>query len=459
MVFICKICHQRVLRHSPHLNCFACKQYLHFRCLLNVCISDSIYADRDTNNWLCTLCAQNELPFNHYDENNDFLRAVLEMQSPSASISSLYSNLMLSDANNIEFNPFDLNDDVMNTESYDIDPDLQYFNDSTYLHNVNNCNYFLEETFNKKSQDLSIDENCFSFMQINIRSIPKNLNKLVNLLQMINIHFSVIGISETWLKDHNATCYTVPGYKHYYNHRRHKTGGGVSTFVLENIPVIERKELALMENFIECLFIEIPREVIRFKKNLIIGMIYRPPNQDISNFTDKLEFIISKIGKENKLLYLMGDFNINLLNCDNHVASAEFIECLYSHSLFPLITKPSRITRDTTTLIDNIFFNDISRDHLFNGLLMTGISDHLPIFTVVTNTKVVYNFNSRISRMISPKNVGRIKNVLVTVDWSDITCNRNGREAFTQFIDIFNRIYNSCFPIVVKKNNYCNRKL
>ena len=46
---------------------------------------------------------------------------------------------------------------------------------------------------------------------------------------------------------------------------------------------------------------------------------------------------------------------------------------------FPLITRPTRITSNTATLIDNIFTNHLN-NYSFSGLLFTDISDHLPIF-------------------------------------------------------------------------------
>ena len=41
--------------------------------------------------------------------------------------------------------------------------------------------------------------------------------------------------------------------------------------------------------------------------------------------------------------YLLGDYNINLLNVDKHNDTDEFLYMLYSHSLFPDITKLNRI--------------------------------------------------------------------------------------------------------------------
>ena len=84
---------------------------------------------------------------------------------------------------------------------------------------------------------------------------------------------------------------------------------------------------------------------------------------------------------ENKSCYLMGDFNLNLLNYQSHNPTIEFLDVMYSNMFFPLITHPARITYRTAMLINNIFTNHIDH-HLFAGLLFTDISDHLPVFCI-----------------------------------------------------------------------------
>ncbi len=69
--------------------------------------------------------------------------------------------------------------------------------------------------------------------------------------------------------------------------------------------------------------------------------------------------ILEKIDKENKICYLMGDFNIDLFKSESCDYANQFIEQLFTSSFFPLITKATRITYHTATLIDNIFSNNI----------------------------------------------------------------------------------------------------
>ena len=77
----------------------------------------------------------------------------------------------------------------------------------------------------------------------------------------------------------------------------------------------------------------------------------------------------------------MGDFNLNLLNYDNDDKVKVFVDLMNSCGLFSLITKPTRISQTTTTLIDNIFTNCIHNE-FDAGILCLDISDHMPVFCV-----------------------------------------------------------------------------
>ena len=69
------------------------------------------------------------------------------------------------------FTPFDLNE-YHNTPLYDIDPDIQYYSNQVNA-SLHNCDYFLEEGFNKAVSSLNIKSKCLSLMHINIRSAVK----------------------------------------------------------------------------------------------------------------------------------------------------------------------------------------------------------------------------------------------------------------------------------------------
>lgn len=67
---------------------------------------------------------------------------------------------------------------------------------------------------------------------------------------------------------------------------------------------------------------------------------------------------------------------------------------MFSSSFYPLISKPTRITKTSATLIDNIFVNDITQNFKC-GLLFTDISDHLPEFQITNCTNKVNTDNKK----------------------------------------------------------------
>ena len=70
----------------------------------------------------------------------------------------------------------------------------------------------------------------------------------------------------------------------------------------------------------------------------------------------------------------MGDFNINLFNCNIDKNTSDYVDTLYSHAFFPRINSPTWITAHSKTLIDNIFYNDVTTN-IISGNITTSISD------------------------------------------------------------------------------------
>ena len=82
-----------------------------------------------------------------------------------------------------------------------------------------------------------------------------------------------------------------------------------------------------------------------------------------------------------KTKFVCGDFIADLLKLETHTGTKRFLECMHGQGLYPLIVRPNRITINSCTLIDNTFTSQINYS-ADSGLLITDISDHLPIFVL-----------------------------------------------------------------------------
>ena len=116
-----------------------------------------------------------------------------------------------------------------------------------------------------------------------------------------------------------------------------------------------------------------------------MGVVYRHPSMDLTDFNcNYLNKVLENISKEQKSIFLLGDFNVNLLNYNEHNQTNEFLDSHASNSFIPLILQLTRTTSHSNTLIDNVFSNVIDPD-IISGNLTATISDHLSQFALIPN--------------------------------------------------------------------------
>ena len=365
--------------------------------------------------------------------------------------------IMVLDLNNIQYSTFDFHDTNFQ-QLGDIDPDINFFCDTLLSQAACNSKYYNENSFNENCKELDVKCNAFSLMHINVRSFHCNSNSLEMYLNMLNHNFKILGISETWFNEYNVNTAKIDGYNTEHAFRSQKSGGGVSLFIDKSIKYQRRNDLCIFNDNIESIFIEIDKSQINTSRNVIVCELYRPPNTDLPSFTDYVNQILDVIKNENKIVYLMGDFNINLLNTDKHMLSSEFMEMMYSYACIPLINKPTRVTDNASaTLIDNIYCNDIDQN-IFQGICFTDVSDHFPVFCINLSKCNLQEPLYMSKRQITKENSDHFIKKLESIDWEKIKENDNCQEAYTMFHDQVVECYNECFPYKRYKVNYYNKK-
>ena len=116
------------------------------------------------------------------------------------------------------------------------------------------------------------------------------------------------------------------------------------------------------EKEIESAFLEIIEP--NNKKDKITGCIYKHPIVPVTEFTNNsMGPLLKKLFRDKKEIILMGDFNINILKCDSEKDTGDFVDTIYASLLYPTINTPTRIATTSKTLIDNIFYNDFTKNN------------------------------------------------------------------------------------------------
>ena len=131
---------------------------------------------------------------------------------------------------------------------------------------------------------------------------------------------------------------------------------------------------------------------------------------------------------------------------------------MHSFSYISLINRPTRITSNSATLIDNIFVNKPNLSS-FVGILVTDISDHLPIIYIDCKGPSLNNDDFIYRRNLSPRNKQAFRNALATLNWDEIYHETDMQMAFSRFHSVFLNLYNTHIPKRKIKLKYNTRKL
>lgn len=324
--------------------------------------------------------------------------------------------------NELKFNRFNFNDgDTLNDHVLH-EPVCDYYF----------CDTILPYTFPSHSLKL---------LSYNISSIPLHFDTFIDqCLEQTNINFDVIGFCETRLNDAVCSLYNLSNFNaHFKNKNTH--GGGVAIFLHKCFSSVLLHNISLQLPHVESLFIKVTQPF-----SFITGMIYRPPNANYAEFLSSIESIAEYLVNQNLPCYMMGDFNVNLLKNDNK--AYDLINLLFSHYFFPTITKPTRVTATSASLIDHIWTSNL-QNHQVSGIYYTSISDHFPVFSVFS-VDDNHRQSSKITvskRLYNCLSTEAFKSDLSNYNWMSDMVADDVNASFDNYMKKFLNLYNHHYPL------------
>ena len=148
------------------------------------------------------------------------------------------------------------------------------------------------------------------FFHLNINSILTKLDELKMIAG--NTKAAIIGITESKVDNSIPDSETeIPGYC-ILRCDRNRNGGGVACYVRKDLCFNLR---STDMGDIEGIFLDI---LLPETKPIFVGIIYRPPNN--INFLECFDKHLDDSNLDNKI-FLLGDFNINLLHNGKYIYS------------------------------------------------------------------------------------------------------------------------------------------
>ena len=80
--------------------------------------------------------------------------------------------------------------------------------------------------------------------------------------------------------------------------------------------------------------------------------------------------------------------NLDLLKYESHPPTSDYLDLITGHKILPRIVRPTRIKKQSATLIDHILTRD-NDNTIVSGIIDTeiagncGYTNHFPIFTIL----------------------------------------------------------------------------
>jgi hypothetical protein len=187
------------------------------------------------------------------------------------------------------------------------------------------------------------------------------------------------------------------------------------------------------------LWVDIDKDSTRIQTNILLGIVYRRPGANPAEFNAKLQDTLTLAQSERKEVIHLGDYNLNLLNSNTHPPTSEFIDINFTQSLFPSISKPTRITNRSATLIDSIFTTLPFMTNSKSGILMWDISDHFPVFFIkyINSSPNIEPY--RLSRSHCASNKLVFSRLMTNTNWDPVTSENDTQAAYSNFHQIITR--------------------
>jgi hypothetical protein len=287
------------------------------------------------------------------------------------------------------------------------------------------------------------------FLHININSLLSKIDEVREIAKKSRA--VVIGISESKLdKSVLDGEVFIDGYE-VIRSDRNRNGGGVACYVRSDMAFNVRKDFSAD---IENIFFDI---LLPNSKPILIGIVYRPPTQ--IDFLDKLSTaIINATSFDANEAYILGDLNINLIKKGQNLTdtTGKYKEFCSLHGLKQLITSPTRVTENTSTILDHVLTN--SQDRVSqSGVIDIGLSDHQLIFCTrkIVRPKV-YEHNYITIRSLKNYSQDAFLNALREVNFPDYSQFNDINDAYEDFINKTKQVIDQIAPmkqIRVKGNN------
>ena len=515
---VCDKCSKRIPKNYPRLKCSLCDEIKHLKCHM-LTKSEAVNMINTHYDWICTDCISDILPINlcvkpatprnltnnyktrcnsckgwSYSPNNvrlctwcgsnvhakcfkGTLGCISCCESMIPGYHSTYYDIYndYNRLNNITYNPYVRNQrcnligDAMTNEEHH---NSMWSEISTFL---TRCQYKQQ-----KHVQMSTSSQLKTF-SMNIRSLFNNIYQLREDIETYN-KYDVLCFNETNCAlnklPNGLNDITLDGFHEPILQdpiRSSGRGGGLVIYVHKRVVDSDKIERFNpnpdpLNTCGEFQFIKL-HQCKGFNRTKIIGNIYRSPSRKPETFLDTLKKILQNLGRHSrKHMTLHGDFNMDLIKHDSNLACQNLIDDMSNYGFVQIVSRPTRITDHSATLIDHIYTNNLE-DTVSCNVLTTDISDHLAIVTTINldntssspyRTAVLNNHDHTQleTRQFNEANNQKFRELICYENWESVfESTTDANSQFENFSTVYNTHYNTAYPMRNQRQRRPNERV
>ena len=244
---------------------------------------------------------------------------------------------------------------------------------SSLLQSENGCEY-TDLSDDPHFDPIVTAKGSINVLHLNIRSLQKNKDNLTLLLSDMRdkgIVVHLIGLCETFVSKESESLFNIENYCAVHRYRQGRLGGGTTVLIHDTVKLLE----VLSSDFNNCF--ESTSVKVEYKSKILhFAEFYHPPNSDDDIFLCSLNRLI--IASKNMLSILCSDQNYDILKTETHKGTKNFITEMMDNNFVSYVTKPTRITHRSGTLIDNIYVRSKTLNKNVSYVITDSMSDHYP---------------------------------------------------------------------------------
>jgi len=281
------------------------------------------------------------------------------------------------------------------------------------------------------------DGSEYIVLHLNIQGLASkfdNLKILLDSMIAIGKKPDFVLLCETFLTKNNAHLFKVDGYSFVFRNRANSPKGGVAIFINNSITYTNRPDLGInVDREFESIFIEVKTSTSK----LIVGEIYRIPNTNEKISIERYTSVLNQLDAEKCDALFGTDQNFDYAKINSQQNISDLFDTFCSKGYLPTITKATRITKSTATIIDNIYVKCIKQNcNITSGVLNHYISDHQPVFIFLKKNTQNANKSGLTfkCRKFSDHSVTNIENELNRTDWN-VLLNMSADQGYDCFVN------------------------